>query len=64
VKTETIDELLRGYDAYTSVEELNIDSTSAAPAATTSPVCVATAISSWKCAAASGAGAATVVNGC
>ncbi|GAA2016357.1 LxmA leader domain family RiPP [Nakamurella flavida] len=63
-KTDTIIDLVEGYSAYTDVAELNVDATSPAPAASTSPVCVASLISSWKCAAASGAGVATITTGC
>lgn len=63
-QTEAITDLLEGYAAYTDASELSIDATSAAPALPTTPVCVAAIISSWKCAAASGASAATLINGC
>lgn len=63
-KTDTITDLVAGYAAYTDASELAVDATSEAPAISTSPVCVWSAISSWKCAAASGAGVATLVNGC
>lgn len=63
-KTDTILDLVEGYSAYTELSELNVDATSPAPAASTSPICIATAISSWKCAAGSGAGIATITTGC
>lgn len=63
-KTDTITDLVQGYSAYTDVADLTVDATSSAPAFSTTPVCVVSVISSWKCAAASGAGVATIVNGC
>lgn len=63
-KTDTIQDLINGYAAYTDAVELSVDAQSAAPAFSTSPVCVYSVISSWKCAAASGAGVATLINGC
>lgn len=55
----TITALADGYTAYASVAEIGVDAAEMAPM---SPITIT--LSSWKCAAATGAITATIVGGC
>lgn len=61
---DAINALVQGYATYAAPTDISVDAVSPAPAASTSPVCVVSIASSWKCAAASGAGLATLTTGC
>lgn len=64
-KSEEIVSLMSGYQTYANLSEVNLDAASAAPEAFTTPVCVASLVSSKVCASVvSGATAATVTKGC